>query len=182
MYRIILYCIAFYCIVFYFNRLYIIILYLYSLPFYCTIHPGNQCRLLLKHVKKLSIPVSLIEFEYALLALKALHITCNSQMLPHNYCQVIDNFARAWCNLSKKFNISTTPKIHILTQHLCDYFDDSDLSLIKVTDEIVESCHQFFNKKIMQGYKVKNLCNPAHGVLLYSAVRTHNTYNLKIKK
>ena len=98
------------------------------------------------------------------------------------YCQVIDNFARAWCNLSKKFNISTTPKIHILTQHLCDYFDDSDLSLIKVTDEIVESCHQFFNKKIMQGYKVKNLCNPAHGVLLYSAVRTHNTYNLKIKK
>ena len=83
MYHIILYCIAFYCIVFYCNRLYIIILYLYSLPFYCTIHPGNQCRLLLKHVKKLSIPVSLIEFEYALLALKALHVTCNSQMLPH---------------------------------------------------------------------------------------------------
>ena len=147
MYRIILYCIAFYCIVIYCNRLYIIILYLYSLPFYCTIHPGNQCRLLLKHVKKLSIPVSLIEFEYALLALKALHITCNSQT---NYCQVIINFARSWCNLSLKFNLSTTPKINILTQHLCDYFDDSDLSLVKVTDEIVESYHQFFNKNNYQ--------------------------------
>ena len=143
---------------------------LYSLTLYYAILLGNQCRQLLKHVKKLNIPDSLIEFEYALLDLKALHVTCNSQMLPHNYCQIIDNFARSWYNLSSKFNLSSTPKIHILTQHLCDYFDDSDLSLVKVTDEIVESCHQFFNKKITQGYKVKDLSNPAHGVLLHSAV------------
>ena len=109
------------------------------------------------------------------------HITCNSQVLPHNYCEVIDNFTRSWCNLSTKFNLSTTPKIHILTDHLCDYFDDSDLSLIKVTDEIIESSHQLFNKTMNKGYKVKDLSNPAHGVLLHNAVRTHNTYNMRIK-
>ena len=118
---------------------------------------------------------------YALLDLKALHITCNSQVLPQNYCEVIDNFTRSWCNLSTKFNLSTTPKIHILTDHLCDYFDDSDLSLIKVTDEIIESSHQLFNKTMNKGYKVKDLSNPAHGVLLHNAVRTHNTYNMRIK-
>ena len=135
----------------------------------------------MKNINKLNIPDSLIEFKQALLDLKALHITCNSQVLPHNYCEVIDNFTRSWCNLSTKFNLSTTPKIHILTDHLCDYFDDSDLSLIKVTDEIIESSHQLFNKTMNKGYKVKDLSNPAHGVLLHNAVRTHNTYNMRIK-
>ena len=81
-----------------------------------------------------------------------------------------------------KFNISTTPKIHIITEHLCDYFDDSGLSLVKVTDEIVESSHKLFNQVMSKGYKVKDLSNPAHGVLLHNAVCTHNTYNLRIKK
>ena len=148
---------------------------------YYTIHSGNQCRLLLENINKLHIPESLIEFKCALKDLKALHVTCNSQVLPHNYCEIIDNFSRSWCNLSVKFNLSTTPKVHILTEHLCDYFDDTSLTLVKVTDEIVESSHQLFNKTISKGYKVKDLSNPSHGVLLHNAVRTHNTYNLRIK-
>ena len=146
-----------------------------------TVHAGNQCRLLLENINKLHIPESLVEFKYALKDLKALHVTCNSQVLPHNYCEIIDNFSRSWFNLSVKFNLSTTPKVHILTEHLCDYFDDSSLTLIKVTDEIVESSHQLFNKTISKGYKIKSLSSTTHGVLLHNAVRRYNTYNLRIK-
>ena len=102
-------------------------------------------------------------------------------MLPHNYCEIIDNFSKSWFNLSVKLNLSTTPKVHILTEHLCDYFDDSSLTLIKVTDEIVESSHQLFNKTISKGYKIKSLSSTTHGVLLHNAVRRYNTYNLRIK-
>ena len=146
-----------------------------------TFNAGYQCRLLLENINKLHIPESLVEFKSALKDLKALHVTCNSQVLPHNYCEIIDNFSRSWFNLSVKFNLSTTPKVHILTEHLCDYFDDSSLTLIKVTDEIVESCHQLFNKTISKGYKIKSLSSTTHGVLLHNAVLRYNTYNLRIK-
>ena len=135
----------------------------------------------MENINKLHIPESLVEFKSALKDLKALHVTCNSQVLPHNYCEIIDNFSRSWFNLSVKFNLSKTPKVHILTEHLCDYFDDSSLTLIKVTDEIVESSHQLFNKTISKGYKVKSLSSTTHGVLLHNAVLRYNTYNLRIK-
>ena len=135
----------------------------------------------MENINRLHIPESLVEFKYALKDLKALHVTHNSQVLPHNYCEIIDNFSRSWFNLSVKFNLSTTPKVHILTEHLCDYFDDSSLTLIKVTDEIVESSHQLFNKTISKGYKIKSLSSTTHGVLLHNAVRRYNTYNLRIK-
>ena len=135
----------------------------------------------MENINKLHIPESLVEFKSALKDLKALHVACNSQVLPHNYCEIIDNFSRSWFSLSVKFNLSTTPKVHILTEHLCDYFDDSSLTLIKVTDEIVESSHQLFNKTISKGYKIKSLSSTTHGVLLHNAVLRYNTYNLRIK-
>ena len=53
---------------------------------------GNQCRLLLNNIDKLDIPNNFQEFKDVLLALKKLHILCNSDYLPHNYEQIIDTF------------------------------------------------------------------------------------------
>ena len=66
--------------------------------------------------------------------------------------------------------------------YLCDYFDETNLTLVKVSDEVIESCHQLFNKKLLKGFRVKDLSHPAHGEKLYNAVRSFNTYHLKIKK
>ena len=38
--------------------------------------------------------------------------------------------------------ISTTPKIHINLDHVEDYSNNVGLTLFKVTDNMVESCHQ----------------------------------------
>ena len=142
---------------------------------------GNQCRMILKNIKKLNIPCDLKDFEDFFLNLKSLYIVSNSQLLPHNYCQVIDNFSQSWIKLASKFKLSTTPKLHIILHHLCDYFDETNLTLVKASDEIVENCHQLFNKRLIKGFVVKDLSHPAHGEKLYNAVRSFNTYNLKIK-
>ena len=128
--------------------------------------------MILKKVKQLKIPPELKAFEDFLSNLNSLYIVSNSQLLPHNYCEVIDNFTASWVKLASQFKLSTTPKLHILIDHLCDYFDETNLTLVKSSDEIVENCHQLFNKRLIKVFAVK----------LYNAVRSFNTYNLKIKE
>ena len=116
---------------------------------------GNQCRMILKKVKHLKIPPELKAFEDFLSNLNLLYIVSNSQLLCHNYCEVIDNFTESWVKLASQFKLSTTPKLHIIIDHLCDYFDETNLTLVKSSDEIVENCHQLFNKRLIKGFAVK---------------------------
>ena len=87
-----------------------------------------------------------------------------------------------WNKLREQFNISTTVKIHILMDHLCDYFDETSLSLAKTTDEVIENYHQFMNKRMLKGYCVKDITNPNHGVKLFNCVRHMNSYSLVIEE
>ena len=141
---------------------------------------GNQCRKILNNIKKLKIPDHLIEYRSVLSNLKNLHTLCNSDYLPHNYSEVLDKFSSSWFILTNKFNISTTPKIHIILHHLEDYFDEAELTLKQCTDELVESMHQFVYKRMMKGYNMKNIDSPKHGDMLFNLVRRINCYNLKL--
>ena len=38
----------------------------------------------------------------------------------------------------------------MIIDHLCDYFDELYLTLVKASDEIVENCHQLFNKRLIK--------------------------------
>ena len=96
---------------------------------------GNQCKKIIKNIRKLKIPDNLSEYRDILYAIKDLHFVCNSEILPCSYPEVIDNFAKRWFKLKSKFHISTTPKLHIILDHLEDYFDETELSLKKTSDE-----------------------------------------------
>ena len=136
---------------------------------------GNQCRAILRNIKNLEIPVELNHFENFLVALHKLYITCNQQFMSHNP-KIIDMFRMSWYKLQEKTGISTTPKIHIILDHVEDYFNDVGLTLFKVTDEMVESCHQYLHKRFMKSYFItKDLSNSSHGDRLYRAVRHHNS-------
>ena len=72
--------------------------------------------MLLKKLDHLGIEENFKEFYDVLKALKALHIMCNLQLLPHKYPEVIDGFKTAWYALVQEYpNVSTTPKIHKTT-------------------------------------------------------------------
>ena len=119
------------------------------------IYPGNQCRQILKNISRLNIPPHLQAFSQALKKLKTLNMLVNSKSLPYNYDKVIDEFTNAWSELSTKFSVPVTPKIHIICDHLADYFDITGNSLRNVTDELTEVMHQYCNKRLMKGYVCK---------------------------
>ena len=95
----------------------------------------NVGRLILKCVSKLQIPEHFHEFEKILIAIRHLNYVCNYTYLPVNYVQIIDEFCDSWYSLVSKHQLSTTPKIHIILDHLCDYFDETQITLKHITDE-----------------------------------------------
>ena len=143
---------------------------------------GNQCRSILRSIHKLNIPDRFSAFREVLLAINDLHRLCNDQILSCNYPKIIDEFRLAWFQLIGEFgDISTTPKIHILLHHLEDYFDLSNTTLVKTTDELCENMHQFLNKRLMKSsYFVKDVSNQSHGDRLFRAVKHLNSYNIYV--
>ena len=79
--------------------------------------------MILKKIADLKIPAHLAAFTTALQKLRKLFLLVNHDLLPGNYQQVIDEFTSAWCVLSEKYNVSITPKVRIIMDHLADYFD-----------------------------------------------------------
>ena len=144
---------------------------------------GNQCRALLKSLHKLNIPDSFQEFTDVLYALRNLHHLCNQQFLPHNYPKVIDEFREKWYKLTEEYDVTTSPKIHILLDHLEDYFDVTSTTLIKTTDELVENMHQYLHKRLIKSfYLVNDVTNPSQGARLFRAVPHLNSYKMSIVK
>ena len=75
----------------------------------------------------------------------------------------MDKFLSSWFHLKKKFNISTTNKIHIILDHLEDYFCKTDMTLLKTSEEVEDSMHQAIYKRLMKGYNIKHITNPNRG-------------------
>jgi hypothetical protein len=115
-----------------------------------------------------------------LVNLKSMHTLCNSEYLSLNYQEVLDKFSSSWYKLQEKYKISTTPKIHIILHNLEDYFDETELTLLKITDELVESMHQYVFSCMMKGYNVKYITSPKHSEMLFKLIRWINSYNLKV--
>ena len=148
--------------------------------FYST---GNQCRLILKNIEKLKIPAEFLEFEIMLKALRKLNFMVAQETLPTNYGHVISHFANSWYVLCDKFNLSTTVKCHIILDHLEEYYNETGLSLVKTSDQLIENMHQYFNKVMTRSnYFIKHPNNPRHGQYLLRAVKHLNSLNICVNK
>ena len=59
-----------------------------------------------------------------------------------------------------KFNIDMSNKLHLIFDHLQVYHDNNNLSLIKTGDELIESMHQYVDKRMQKSnYMVKDYLN-----------------------
>ena len=128
---------------------------------------------------QIQIPDAFQEFKDVFQSIKDLHFMCNQELLSHDYQRVINEFRSTWYRLTDEYDISTTPKVHILLDHLEDYFDITNMTLRKVSDELCENMHQFLNRRLVRSmYHVKDVTNPNHGPRLFRAVMHLNSYNL----
>ena len=53
---------------------------------------------------------------------------CDDEYLSISYLKDINNFWEKWFKLIDKFPVTTPLKVHILMDHLEDYFDLTDLT------------------------------------------------------
>ena len=131
----------------------------------------------------MGIPEECIEFKTAFEALRDLNWMCSQEILPGNYTAIINRFSNKWLILADKFNLSTPPKLHIIIDHLDEYYSDTNLSLVKTSDQLIENMHQYVHKVMSRSmYIVKHPLNPQHGKLLLKAVKHINSMNVIINK
>ena len=52
-----------------------------------------------------------------------------------------------------------------------DYFDETELTLLKTSYELVESMHQYVFKRMMKGYNVIYIQRHKHGEMLLQLVK-----------
>ena len=87
-----------------------------------------------------------MEFRTALEALRDLNMMCSKEILPENHTAIVNKFSNKWFMLADKFNLSTPPKLHIIIDHLDEYYCDTNLSLVKTSDQLIENMHQYVHK------------------------------------
>ena len=163
-----------FCIFSEINRLYIV-----REGYQGKTYEGKQCRDILKNIENFKFPMVFNPFVTALKAHRNLVKLCYKEELPSNYKEVINQLKSAYNVLVVKFGVTINNKMHIIFDHLEDYFDHTKLSLVKTADELIENMHQFVHKRLLRsGYKVKDLLNPNHGLNLYRAILHINAYNV----
>ena len=54
---------------------------------------------------------------------------------------VLTKFSEHWKILREKFDLSECLKIHIINDHMMDYFELTGKTLLSVSDEITEAAH-----------------------------------------
>ena len=100
---------------------------------------------------------------------------------PEGYPAVIARWREAWAGLRTHTarDISTINSIHVVNSHLEDHYNINQESLVKVSDHVVESAHQWLKKVMARGnYVVKDVTSEAHGDKLFRAVMHNNTYTM----
>ena len=92
---------------------------------------------------------------------------------------VLTNFTEHWKILRDKFNLSESLKIHIINDHMLDYFEFTGKTLLTVSDEITEAAHsalRTFDER--HGYKTVQKGTEAHAKKQHKSTVHFNAKNL----
>lgn len=141
---------------------------------------GNDCHRLINSTRKLRMirklrskmkEISL--FAEAFECLRDVVHGCFGSNLDPSYAEDIQDFRKAF----ECLNLSLTPKLHILTQHLTQYIQRTQCGLSLDSEQALEACHFDFDR-VYQKYACRNLENPKSGDLLLKAVLDYNGHHL----
>ena len=86
--------------------------------------------------------------------------------------------------LHTEFRFPITPKLHIIFEHLPEYFEMTGKTLRRKTHQTVEVTHSKLDKFIKNhNYQIRDVTSEKAGEFLLKAIKHFNSYNLgkKIK-
>ena len=94
---------------------------------------------------------------------------------------VLARWREAWRQLRAhtQMELSEINSIHIINDHLEQFYDLTNDSLVKYSDQTMESAHQLVDKVLKRTNNwVKDVESDAHGEHLFRGIMTHNTYSM----
>ena len=144
---------------------------------------GNELKKIMKEIPKLesnkNFPEDLKVFTKTFQYILNLDKGVSGRKLATNYEALIDQYCSSVHLLNDKFNLTFTPKFHIIESHLKFYFQQTGKSLGFYTDQLIEAMHQYVDKRLTRSnYVVKDITSDIHGENLLKGVNHINTYNL----
>ena len=118
------------------------------------------------------IPFQFTPFVDCLNHLDNVYTSCTGSILDPFHDQVIKQFSESFNILHKQFGVTITPKVHIIQDHLIDFFKlNGGVSLKVTTEQLDEACHHFVKKRLNEcNYFVKDVGSYKHGEDLLSGM------------
>ena len=97
-----------------------------------------------------------------------------------NHREILQKFKRTWITLMENFGITMPLKVHIIVDHLSDYFELEHQTLGDTNDQFIEACHakvkKFFENH--PNYHFKDKSSDKYGEALLAAIIHFNSNNL----
>ena len=93
--------------------------------------------------------------------------------------ELVNSFKSCYTILMNEFKITMSNKIHIICDHLPDYLEENKKTLLKTTDQTIESTHSKLDSFLKtHGYFRKNMDDPSTGEKLLNGLVAWNSYVL----
>ena len=115
---------------------------------------------------------------------KSHHCICTKYQLqtawPANNKVFLQNFKYTWITLMEDFGLTMPLKVHIIVDHLSDYFELEGSTLRHTNDQFIEACHakvkKFFENH--PNYNHKDKSSEKYGEAILAAIVQFNSNNL----
>ena len=126
------------------------------------------------------LPIELHPFIDTLEDIRVIYRISHAKSVDKNHKIITIGFKQKWISLMITFGISMPLKVHIICEHLSDYFEMTGKTFRKVSDQVVESSHHkvksFFESHPNYNHKEKE--SKESGEATLAGVAHFNSINI----
>ena len=143
---------------------------------------GPECNLVLNNLNLLRdfLPQNLHTFVDALEQIKDIYRMAHATTVEIDHREKIELFRNTWLTLMQDHGQTMPLKVHIILDHLSDYFELESKTLRNTNDQFIEACHskvrKFFDNHPNFNHKDKS--TDIYGDAILTAITHFNSYNL----
>ena len=143
---------------------------------------GPQCVKILNNLELIrrSLPAELHSYVDALESLKTIYQMATAKEVDPNHRILIENFEKQWKVLMDDHGETMPLKVHIIVDHLSDYFEEAGKTLRSTSDQFVEAAHHKVNHFIEAhpNYNHVDKSTEEYGQAILAGVVHFNSNNL----
>ena len=122
---------------------------------------GPECHKLLRKLSELReyLPEELHTFVDMFQDIKEVYTISHAKEVVENHRKLTEKFETRWLSLMTSFGLKMPVKVHIIAEHLSEYFELTGRTLLKSSDQFVEAAHHkvkaFFDTRSNYNHKEK---------------------------